>query len=162
MYTSVGSKAATLLTEAEINKLEASFLLKINEGKAADAFLLLAEGYRTSLRGITPAFIMLIANISILVLTALFLLFFLCLKPLEFAVWGKTRRREIVDRVLYYVCGMWFAEFTFVAVFYLQHKMPYWGAVVILAIAIAFVVIYVLDDQVFSKTTANTNSSAVG
>lgn len=157
VHVAVGYKANSLVTSDVIDYIKTTFVSYKNNGKLAEGLLVIAEKLRTTLRGVTPAHIILILNMIIVVLTAAFLIFFLHLRSVEFNVWGREGFWKIPEYFFYLISGVWMINGLLFGVIYMSNKAPYWATFFSGIIGLACIVMYIFEEKIFD-TYSNSGS----
>ncbi|ESO97763.1 hypothetical protein LOTGIDRAFT_152859 [Lottia gigantea] len=157
VYTSVGSKASSFLSESKLAALHSSFLENVNNGKLEDGLLLLVDEVRTNLRSFTPAHILVVVNVVIIVLVVLFFTFFLHMSDVELNVWGNEKQWAVLDIIIKFITGVWFLNFMFLGIGNTLYRLNIWASLVCLAAAIGCIVIVYEHDVIFTSRSTVTN-----
>lgn len=145
------------MTSDVIDYIKTTFVSYKSNGQLAEGLLVIAEKLRTTLRGVTPAHILLILNMIVVVLTTAFLVFVLHLRSVEFNVWGREGIWKIPEYFLYLISGVWMINGLLFGVIYMSNKAPYWATFFSAIMGIACIIMYVFEEQIFS-TYSNSGS----
>nr|XP_022336711.1 uncharacterized protein LOC111132992 isoform X1 [Crassostrea virginica] len=157
VHVAVGYKASSLVTSDVIDYIKTTFVSYKSNGQLAEGLLVIAEKLRTTLRGVTPAHILLILNMIVVVLTTAFLVFVLHLRSVEFNVWGREGIWKIPEYFFYLISGVWMINGLLFGVIYMSNKAPYWATFFSAIMGIACIIMYVFEEQIFS-TYSNSGS----
>lgn len=157
IHTSVGYKAASLVTDSVVADIEATFRSYINQGRIADGLIQIADDLRKTLRGITPAHVVLIINMVVLVGLGMFLVFFLHLRSVELNVWGVEKLWKIPDYMIYFLSGVWLIDGTIMGVIFISNRAPYWAILIGLLMGITCFLIFSFDEELFGSSTNSGN-----
>lgn len=153
IHTSVGYKAASLVTDSVVSDIEATFRSYINQGRIADGLIQIADDLRKTLRGITPAHVVLIINMVVLVALGIFLVFFLHLRSVELNVWGAEKFWKIPEYAIYVLSGVWLIDGTIMGVIFISNRAPYWAILIGLLMGITCFLIFSFDEELFGSST---------
>ena len=154
---SVGSKASSLVTDSIISYIKSTFISYKNNGQTAQGLLVIAEKLRTTLRSVTPAHILLIMTMIIVVGVAAFLVFFLHFRSVEYNVWGREGPWQIVDYAFYFLSGVWLVDGLLFSVIYFSNKAPYIAVFFSGVMAIVCIILYIFEEKIFT-TYSNSGS----
>lgn len=157
VHVAVGYKANSLVTSDVIDYIKTTFVSYKNNGRLSEGLLVIAEKLRTTLRGVTPAHILLILNMIMVVLTAAFLIFFLHLRSVEFNVWGREGFWKIPEYFFYLISGVWMINGLLFGVIYMSNKAPYWATFFSGVIGLACIIMYIFEEKIFD-TYSNSGS----
>ncbi|XP_062598680.1 uncharacterized protein LOC134260111 [Saccostrea cucullata] len=157
VHVAVGYKATSLVTSDVIDYIKNTFVSYKSNGKLAEGLLVIAEKLRITLRGVTPAHVLLILNMIVVVLTAVFLVFFLHLRSVEFNAWGREGLWKIPEYFFYFISGVWMINGLLYGVIYVSNKAPYWATFFSGIMGLAFIILYIFEEQIFD-TYSNSGS----
>lgn len=150
---SVGYKASSLVTDSVVSKIESTFREYNNQGRLADGLLKVADDLRKTLRAITPAHIVLIMNMIVLVALGVFLVFFLHLRSVELNVWGAEKLWKIPEYLIYFFSGVWLIDTTIFGVLFISNRAPFWAILIGALMGVTCFLIYSFDDELFGSST---------
>jgi hypothetical protein len=153
IHTSVGYKAASLVTDSVVSDIEATFRSYINQGRIAEGLIQIADDLRKTLRGFTPAHVVLVINMVVLVGLGMFLVFFLHLRSVELNVWGAEKFWKIPEYMIYFLSGVWLIDGTIMGVIFISNRAPYWAILIGLLMGITCFVIFSFDEELFGSST---------
>ncbi|XP_071179138.1 uncharacterized protein [Mytilus edulis] len=153
IHVSVGYKASSLVTDSVVSKIESTFREYNNQGRLADGLLKVADDLRKTLRAITPAHIVLIMNMIVLVALGVFLVFFLHLRSVELNVWGAEKLWKIPEYLIYFFSGVWLIDATIFGVLFISNRAPFWAILIGVLMGVTCFLIYSFDDELFGSST---------
>lgn len=146
VYTSMGSKVAAVLDSDTLSDIHSRFLEYVKSGRLEEALLYVAQKFRSELRGLAPADIMLIITMVCAVVLLLFVLFYFQLNDTDYNAWGNEKGWVVADIVVKSLTGLYLLEWSLMAMTQISGRVPLWIAVVMFAVFIACMVVYFVTD----------------
>ncbi|CAH1782022.1 unnamed protein product [Owenia fusiformis] len=127
--SAVGYALESTLTADVIAAIHLGAMDLLHNGNVSEGLENIVNGYYNKLRGLTPAYILLMMSAAFWTLFALFMLFFLQLGNNVEGTWSDGYALSYVGTVIYYVSFAWIFKALFNLMAFVEHFAQWWHVV---------------------------------
>ena len=140
---SIGSRAKHYLPDSKIGSMKEEFMRYVNSDRLEDGLLNLIEQLKQALMApLTPAQILLIIGMIIMIFVGVFLVYFLMYGDKDMNIWGYEQPVTFIQWFLSVLMGLWLAKMAVIGIMFMSFKLPHWTAGLLLLTAISMFTLY--------------------